>query len=243
MSGPLPKYVNDNHYHLWTDALHGRTLAHQAANKWDRATYVRWTIVTAWTVLEVACQEAFSDKDISYRFKENLVRAVKRAGLSALEWGRGVWQRVSELQDQRNSLMHRFATEHDLFPDAEVADEAIEIVREAVKAIYEHARKPVPGWIDDREDRGWASLGLMGSVSLTVIEAGVDPEADDTIRVLYVREGEENTTQVMAPEKDWKVEVEKIRTNIRVPISGLRAYRGKELIYEEKVRMRGSDDA
>ena len=80
------KLIEDNHYHLWTDALHARQLAHQTNNKWDRGTYVRWTIITAWTVLEIACQDALEEKNISYRFKQNLDKAIAAKSLPKLNW-------------------------------------------------------------------------------------------------------------------------------------------------------------
>lgn len=90
-----PKIVNDAHYHVWTDALHGRALSHQANNKWDRGTYIRWTITSAWTALETACEEALSVSGIGRRFKDNLNTAVSERGLPPLEWGEGIWQRVT----------------------------------------------------------------------------------------------------------------------------------------------------
>lgn len=68
----LTKVVESPHYHLWTDALHARSLARQAHNKWDRGTYVRWCVNTSWTALEVACQDSTEDPNISYSFRKNL---------------------------------------------------------------------------------------------------------------------------------------------------------------------------
>src|SRR5438093_1319696 len=101
MSGKL---VTDHHYHLWTDALHARALAHQARNKWDRGTYVRWATTTAWTVLEVACQNALNDPKISYRFRENLDAAIAGQKLGPLDWSSGTWKAVSELHATRKGL-------------------------------------------------------------------------------------------------------------------------------------------
>lgn len=47
------KLIENNHYHIWTDALHARALSHEASNRWDRGTYVRWTLMTAWIALEI----------------------------------------------------------------------------------------------------------------------------------------------------------------------------------------------
>jgi len=69
MSNFIPKFIDCNHYLLWTDALHLRKLASQTKSKWDKATYIRTTILLAWTVLEIACQDSLNKLDISYSFK------------------------------------------------------------------------------------------------------------------------------------------------------------------------------
>jgi hypothetical protein len=79
-----PKIVTSPHYHLWTDALHGRALARDAHNKWDRGTYVQWTVTTSWTVLEIACQDALGEPNISYSFRRNLDASIKAQGIPAL---------------------------------------------------------------------------------------------------------------------------------------------------------------
>lgn len=100
------KLIRDNHYHLWTDALHARELARQTNNKWDRGTYVRWAITTAWTVLEMACQDALDDKKISYSFRENIDKAITSKALPKLDWGKGIWQKVSAIQTLRINCVH-----------------------------------------------------------------------------------------------------------------------------------------
>ena len=90
----MPTIVDSTQCHLWTDALHARQLAREALNKWDRGTYVRMCVTTSWTALEVACQDALSCTDISYRFKENLDRAIAAASLPSLDWSTGTWDVV-----------------------------------------------------------------------------------------------------------------------------------------------------
>ena len=127
-----PKVVETPHYHLWTDALHARSLAHQANNRWDRGTYVRWCVNTSWTALEVACQDATGDPNISYSFKRNLEAALKQQNLPAIDWGKGIWQKVMTLQQTRKNYVHRFVSETDLFQNADVADDAIKTTRQAL---------------------------------------------------------------------------------------------------------------
>ncbi|HEY0657480.1 MAG TPA: hypothetical protein VGD05_03355, partial [Pyrinomonadaceae bacterium] len=91
----IPKIVeNSNHYHLWTDVLHARELAHQADNKWDSAAYVRWTVIIGWIALEIACQDALDEPKISYSFKNNLDNEIYKKGLKKINWGQGIWHKV-----------------------------------------------------------------------------------------------------------------------------------------------------
>ena len=94
------KIIDSPHYHIWTDALHARALAHQAKNKWDRGTYVRWVVTTAWTALEIACQDALNQPSISYSFKKNLDEAIAQQNFKKIVWGSGIWQRVTALRNQ-----------------------------------------------------------------------------------------------------------------------------------------------
>lgn len=235
----MQKLVDTPHYHLWTDAVHGGALAHQARNKWDRGTYVRWTIITAWTVLEIACQDALEEPNISYSFRRNLDAAVAARSLSRLDWGKGIWQRVVKVQEQRKSYMHRFVSEKDLFPEAALADNAIGVVREAIQEIYTHAGKTPPKWVEDDEDRGW-DTGRSASAHLTVTRKGVDPDDPNAIRVAYVYKGGEYIDEVLSPGTDPIPYMENLIRRIRVPISAVRAYRGTQLIEERQLPMRGT---
>ena len=114
------KLIENNHYHIWTDALHARALSHEANNRWDRGTYVRWTLMTAWIALEIACQEALEEPKISYSFKDNLNKAIEEKSFSKLDWSQGIWQQVLQLQEFRKNCAHRFSQETDLFPDVAV---------------------------------------------------------------------------------------------------------------------------
>ena len=108
MNDFTPKLIDCNHYLLWTDALHLRKLASQTKSKWDKATYVRTTILLAWTVLEIACQESLRKPAISYSFKRNIDEALSEQNLSPLNWGNGIWQKVTQLQELRKNIVHRF---------------------------------------------------------------------------------------------------------------------------------------
>ena len=136
------KLIKNNHYHIWTDALHARALSHETNNRWDRGSYVRWTIMTSWIALEIACQDALEDPKISYSFRKNLNKAIEGKSLSKLDWSKGLWRQVLTLQELRKNCVHRFSQESDLFPDVSVADEAINTARKAITEIYSSFAPP-----------------------------------------------------------------------------------------------------
>jgi hypothetical protein len=234
----FPKIVENPHYHLWTDALHARSLARQANNKWDRGTYVRWAVTTSWTVLEIACQDALTEPNISYSFRKNLDATLEKEGFPKLNWGYGVWQKVTQLQEARKGYAHRFLSETDLFPQAAVADQAIDIVRAAVNAIYQHVGSPSPLWIQDNDDRGWDNGRRMAN--LTLIHAGASEEDPKVIRICFVQEGKEKLSEVLPSGTDYTPFVDDLIKRMRVPITSVRVYEGPILLYERETRMRGN---
>ena len=236
----MPTIVDSTQCHLWTDALHVRQLARKALNKWDRGTYVRMCVTTSWTALEVACQDALNCADIGYRFKDNLDRAIAAASLPPLDWSTGVWQRVRVLQELRKSYIHRFAVLSDMFPPAEVAEEAIETVREAIDNIYAHAGKAAPNWPGLDEARGWQARSSFGAAVLTTGQAGVRMDDPNTVRVFIVIDGEEKLTTVLHAGSDPSQEVNHLLQNVRVPISAIRVYENGELKQDLIVNMRGN---
>jgi hypothetical protein len=230
MNESYPKLIESNHYHLWTDVLHARKLAHQASDRWNRGAYVRWTVIIAWTVLEMACQEALNNKAIAYRFKENLDAALSAQGVAPLDWGQGAWQQVTKLQKIRINYVHRFANEFDLFPDATVANDAVDIVRHAVKDIFSHVGKSAPLWIDDDTDQGWESTGVKDICYTNVIRSGANAGDPDRIDVVYVHNGNEIPYETLASGANYKPVVDSLRQSSGVPtgvkISMIRVYEG-----------------
>jgi hypothetical protein len=221
--------AESNHYHLWADALHARALALESPNQWDRGTYVRWALMTAWAALEIACQDALEDESIAHRFKRNLNAAITRKHLPPLEWNKGVWQRVAAVQRQRSNSVQRFKAESSLFPDASVADNAIKAIRDAITAIYGHVGKPAPYWVKDDFDGGWA--GNAGAPAAET-PSGLDEHAPDTIRITYLYKGTEVRWKLLFPGDDYSAEVENLLATIDRPVSAVRVYRGDELLME-----------
>jgi hypothetical protein len=160
-------------------------------------------------------------------------------GLLPLTWGQGIWQKVTKVQDLRKGYTHRFVTARDLFPEASVADDAIETIRDAIIEIYGHVGRPAPPWADDNDDRGW-DKGSRSIAALSAIHAGADTDNDQTIHVCYVAMEREFTSDVLPPGTDWNPYVEGLLKSVKVPISKIRVYCGSDLIHDQHVEMRGA---
>lgn len=134
--------------------------------------------------------------------------------------------------------MHRFVTETDLFPEANVADDAINAIRSAIIEIYSHVGCPVPPWTADNDDRGW-DKGSRSMAALSAVHAGADTDSEETIRVCYVAKEREFTSDVLPPDFDWRPYAEGLLKRVNVPISKIRVYRGSDLIHDQDIEMRG----
>ena len=238
MGAGFPKEVTTGHYHLWTDALHARALARQTRNQWDRGTYVRWTITTAWTCFELACEDALCANGLGNRFKQKVDEAVQALSLPAFDWGKGIWQRVLSIYELRKDYIHPGIPQARLFAPLEEADRAILTLREGIRAIYMHARKPAPDWIQDDEDRGWDGE-RRAIVHGTVTHAGANPNDPEVIRIAYVFEGKEYTREILPPGSDYRPCIDSV-LGINLPISEVRVYQGNDIIWQRPIRRRGS---
>lgn len=235
-----PVIVDSTQCHLWTDALHIRQLAHEALNKWDRGTYVRMTVVTVWIALESSCQDALAVRDIGYRFKENLDRALEEAALPAIDWSQGLWQQVRLLQELRKTNVHRFLALEDMFPRATVADQVIETVRCAIEDVYARAGKAKPTWLELNAARGWNSRSDFGHATMTALYGGAQSEDPRTVKIYIVVDGEEKLTTVLPAGSDPQGNIEQILAGVRIPISAIRVYENGELTQDLVVNMRGN---
>lgn len=112
-------------------------------------------MTTAWTVLEMCCRDALEEQGIGNRFKDDINAALNEKGLNSVNWGSGLWQKVIELKELRREYTHIDLPQKDLWPDIQIAENAINIVREASKDIYLRANKPFKSWLEDDSDRGW----------------------------------------------------------------------------------------
>lgn len=229
--------VDTPNYHLWTDALHARCLAHQAKNPWDQGTYIRWTIITAITVLEMVCAEELNVKNKKNSFKENLDSALEDNQFSKLDWGCGIWQEVKTLQTKRNKFVHRTTSLKELSPQLQESDEAIRIVRKAVHALYKHMSRNLPKWIDVDAVSGWDS-GRDEFAHETVTMSGANRDDPDVIKIAYVYKGTEYPLTYCPPDADFEKLMYEFVSEKKYPISRVRTYRGSTVIYEMLFVMR-----
>ena len=229
----VPKSVDTPSYHVWTDALHARSLAVETNNDWDRGAYVRWAILSAWTAFESACEDALDESGFGNRFKDNLDAAIKKRGLTIIDWGHGDWQKILEIYQLRKDYTHLRVPQSRLLPAIQEAEEAIQVLRIGIIDIYEHAGKDRPNWVDADKMSGWKeSGGFTVSVSTTVIHPGAREDDPNSVRIAYVYEGREYFTVVLPPGTDPTPALDKLVREIELPISAVRAYEGKTLITE-----------
>jgi hypothetical protein len=237
----MNKIVNDAHYHIWSDALHLRQLAREATNKWDRSTYVRAAVVMAWTAFETVLAEALNANRIGGNFRQNVDNAIQANGLAMLDWGQSIWQSVDQLNNFRVDYVHRTAKGADLFPDVSVADDALQIIRNALVDVYSKAGKTSPSWTADDADRGWVGRGKSGTFARgCAIHGGVDPNGSDTIRVAYVDRSGEHICAYHPPDSNAHELAAELQKNLHEPVSAIRIYRGAIIELDVSVRMRGN---
>lgn len=235
-----PVLVDSSQCHLWTDALHMRQLAREAHNKWDRGTYVRSCVTTAWIALETSCQDALLNARIGYRFKDDVDQAMSNLSLSQLDWSTGLWQQVRALQKTRKGYVHRFLSLEDMFPSATVADEAIATVRNAIVDIYAQAGKSEPDWVHIDTVRGWGAPSNFGTPTVSQAHFGSSFDDPKTTRVYIVIRGEERLTSVFPSGHDARSTIEELLKSVKVPIEGVRVYDNGVQILDFSVAMRGS---
>ena len=236
----MAKIIDNSHYHVWTDALHLRQLARETTDQWDRATYVRAAVIMGWVAFETMLAEVLSAHRLGGRFRENLNAAVQAANLPPLDWGQGVWQAVGLLNARRVDYVHRTVSIGDLFPGLSTADEAFATIRSALSDIHQKAGIELPSWVADDSDRGWTGCGATNNFAYaTVTHGGVDQDAPDTIKIMFVDARGEHTHSYHPSNADPQQLAIDLLNNLCQPVSVIRVYRGSNLDFEWFLRMRG----
>lgn len=236
--------VDTPHYHVWTDALHARELARKTKDRWNRGSYVRWTIVSACTALEISCA-GYLGRSVGWRFKDDVNAACDVLSIPRPDWGQGLWQRVLEVRDWRNDCVHAALPPSRLFAPVAEAEDAISVIRAAVVDMATRTGSPSPTWVNDDIDNAegltmGASFRSIGHALLS--HQGASADDPNTIRICYVYEGKEWDSEHLPPDPhfDPQPALEKQIKAMRVPISAVKAYRGPTLLKEIALNMRGS---
>lgn len=235
-----PVVIDSTQCHLWTDALHARALAREAKNKWDRGTYVRFCVTTVWIALETSCQDALNDKSIGYSFRKNIDSAIANNNFEAIDWSQGIWQKLVQVHSIRKDYIHRYLSLDDMFPASSVADNAILVVRDAIKDVYRLAGKTHPDWLEILDVKGWDTQPQFGMPTLSQAHFGADFNDPNTRRIFIVVSGEEKLTSVFPMGHDTSVEVEQLLKNVNVPIEAVRIYEAGTLVADIRIAMRGN---
>jgi hypothetical protein len=228
--------VESPHYHIWTDALHARELARKTQNEWDRGTYVRWAVGSAWTAFESTCEHLTEATGLGIRFKDRLNDALDSGGWIRPDWGSGQWQDVLSVYRLRKDYVHSNVPQERLFAPLSEAEEAIATLRSAIKDMYQRTGNAAPKWPDD--DQNPVDPRKTPLVHATVRRSGVPRETG--IRICYEMLGKEYEAEIAAADADYKRLMDDLLHKIIVPISAIRAYSGNDLLEEVQVRMRGS---
>lgn len=236
------KLVDSPRYHLWTDALHARALARQTQDAWNRGTYVRWTVMSAWTAFEATCADILSAKGLGNRFKDGLDEAIKARNLAPIDWGQGLWQRVLTVYQWRKGYVHVPSTVNQarLVPALSEAEDAVVILRDAIKDIVSLAGAAPPQWVVDDSDAGWEPRDRSRGFS-RVIHGDADASDPDVVRIAFVYRDAEHESAIAPPGTDHKPLLDELIRLMNVPIEAVRAYRGSTLLEDRPLLARGSD--
>jgi hypothetical protein len=238
----LVKMIGTSQYHLWTDALHARALAIQAdatGDVVDRGTYVRWTIITAWICFETACEDALDVRGLGYDFKRTLNESIKKLGLEPVDWGQGLWQQVAAVHSSRKDYIHVAMPQKELLADVDEADDAVSVLRDAIKDVYVRAGKSWPAWVEDDSDKGFSITAAPSMEAAgTTIKRGANPSDPHAIRIAYVLKGREVVDEICPPGTEVMPRFFDLLRRLQQPVSAVRAYRGEELICEWTLTMR-----
>jgi len=239
----MAKVLSTSQYHLWTDALHARALATQAdraGDVVDSGTYVRWTIITAWICFEAVCEEALGVCGLGYAFKRTLDDSIEKHGIDPIDWSKGLWQQVEVIHQLRKDYIHVALPQERLLASVYEADNAVSVLREAIKDVHKRVEKPGPTWVEDDSAK---ELSLTSAVSVsgagTTLKRGAKTDDPNAVRITYVLKGKEIVDEIWPPGTEVKPRLFDLLRRLQEPVSAVRAYCGEKLICEWNLTMRG----
>ena len=234
------KIVDSVHYHLWTDALHARKLAHDTDNDWNRGAYVRWAVQSAWTSFESLASALLNVEGLGNRFRDSFDEATVAQNIPAIDWGSGTWQQVMDVYSQRKQFAHvRPSIDRGkLLASALLADNAISVIRRAIKELSQLVGQPAPPWVSDDDDSGFSVGKGDTGAHVICIRSGAREQGRDAIRITYLYQDQERVAEILPAGSDYRAAWELLLGKLTVPITTLRAYSGQTLLEEQPIRPR-----
>ena len=183
---------------------------------------------------ERLCCDAVDDPEVSRNLPENLPKALKKKG-AAVDWKASPWNEVNRVRKTRVKYIHGDCSTADLIADLRIAEDAITHLREGSKQLYHLVGKDCPPWVNS--DDVPATLG-GSSAWATGVFAGADSDPNAwTIKAVH-GDAEWGGCRLLSDDDPWP-HVEQLVAHVRVPISGVRIYRGKSLWQDIEIRLRG----
>jgi len=231
------KLVDNANFHIWTDALHARELARRAQDQWNRGTYVRWAVNSAWMAFEMACEDALEVSGLKPDFWRGLDDAVAAKGLVPLDRSQGIWSSIARIHNLRRDYTHPGITQSKLFAPVQQAEDAIRCLRDGIGSVYGHAGKPTPRWVQADKDMGYPQVSVAHVV---LIHPGVTRDTPNMIRVTHIYQDHEYDLEWLPPGADWRPIVDRFIAEVRIPISKVLVYEGSQIIFSRDLPMRGS---
>jgi hypothetical protein len=219
------KIISANHHNDLSGISISRDEAELRHITWDLGSYVRWTVVTAWMAFVRTAETATTSQDLSRNMLKNLPRTIAPTLQEQAFWDSYPWCDVNRIRQERNKFIHKALDNSDLFPDVQLAEDAILTLRNGMKAIYASVGQASPPWI---ECDTVADPPSGSSAVLQLISSGAN-EDPQRLRVVYVHGGGETPSTILYSTEDpWPI-VEGIAVNVRVPIEAIRIYKGELL--------------
>ena len=134
------------------------------------------------------------------RFKDDLKTAIKQTGKTGIDFGSGFWKRILEIRESRHKYTHAGGSISDRFPPASLAEEAIKVIREAIKDIYSKVGKQPPVWVDLDVSDGWPETRRVGISAYMTLRKGTGV----TISLVTPKGGEQPHIELPANTPDAK---------------------------------------
>ena len=135
-------------------------------------TYVRWTIASAWTAFEGACEYLTGASGLGSRFKDKLNKELDAGPWPVLAGHGSLAGRTRDLRPTKDTSTPPYP--RITLSPVEEAELAIQVLRLAIKDMFARTGKPAEPWPDDDQDP--VDPRKENVAALTMLRAGATPE-------------------------------------------------------------------